>query len=185
MFIKQNSRRVAFSLLEMLVAVGIFSVVGASVGTAYLFGLRSFQGLSNYAKLDKQNRQAMDLITKEIREAYGVLDFKNGSSAYITILDGNTNTIKYSFNNSAQTMSRYTNGTLDKVLLQNCSLVKFHLGMRPGKTNTWGYYQTTNVNDAKVVDLTWKTGIQLRTGLTNSENIQTAQIVIRKQKLSQ
>ena len=69
MFIKLQSRKSGKALIEMMIAMGIFGLVGGAVGSAYVFGLRSFQALSNYAVLDAQNRKAMDTITKEIREA--------------------------------------------------------------------------------------------------------------------
>jgi len=184
MFIKHRPTKRGFTLIEIMVATAIFSIVAGAVGTAYMFSLRSFQGLSNYAQLDKQNRVAMDTITREIRQANCVVDYKNGDNSYLTLKDGAGGIVTYAFNKDAHTMNRYSNGVA-QVLLKNCSLIKFNLGMRPGLTNSWCYYPTTNVNLAKVVDLTWKTGIGVRAGLTNSENIQTAQIVIRKQQLSQ
>jgi len=46
-------------------------------------------------------------------------------------------------------------------------------------------YATSDVNMAKVVNLSWKTRHELPGGVGQSENIQTARIVIRKQKLDQ
>ena len=182
MFIKRKSRTGGFSLVEMMMALGIFSLVGGAVAMAYVFSLRSFQALSNYAQLDQQNRMAMDMITREIREANSIVSYKNGNNAQISLVDGNGGNITYSFSKAGKTMSRTSNGVA-QVLLQNCSLINFNLGMRPPATN-YGYYSTTNVNLAKMVDLTWRTSMVLPNSVTNSENIQTARIVVRKQKMS-
>ena len=183
MYIKRQSRAAAWTLLEMVIAVGAFSVVSAAMGTAYVFSLRSFQALSNYNILDQQNREAMDLITREIRQANAVSSYNNGYNSSLTLVDGNRKTVTYSFNRYNQKMTRTANG-VSKVLLDDCSLLNFNLGMRPPATN-YGYYPTTDVNKAKIVDLTWKTRRYLPGGVVNSEDIQTARIVIRKQKLAQ
>jgi hypothetical protein len=72
-----------------------------------------------------------------------------------------------------------------KVLLNNCSLLAFDLRTRapigysfeqyPVATNNW---QLT----VKVLQLTWKTTTRLPTGVSSSENVQTARIVVRKQQ---
>lgn len=183
MYIKRQSRAAAWTLLEMMIAVGVFSIVGAAVGSTYVFSLRSFQALSNYNILDQQNREAIDLITREVRQAHSVSSFDNYLSRKLTLVDGDRQTVTYTFNRYTQQLLRSKNG-VSRVLLDNCSLINFNLGMRPPSTN-YGYYPTLDVNQAKIVDLTWKTSRFLPGGLANSENIQTARIVIRKQKVQQ
>jgi type II secretory pathway pseudopilin PulG len=183
MFIKRTSRRAAMTLVEVMIAMTVFTIAGGAVMTSYVFGLRSFQALSNYAQLDQQNREAMDTLSREVRQANSVFTFQNGANSSMTIVDGNMQNVTYSFNGTAKTMTR-TKGVSSEVILRDCSLIKFNLGMRPPNTN-YGYFPTTNINVAKVVDLTWKTSRLLPGGVANTENIQTARIVIRKQKVSQ
>lgn len=183
MFIKKPNRRGGWTLLEMMIAVTVFSIAGAAVGATYLFGIRSFQAISNYAQLDQQNREAMDLLTREIRQANSVTAYQNGANSYLTLVDGNRVPITYTFNGTTRQFIRTSNG-VPRVLLEDCSLLSFNLGMRPPNTN-FGYFPTTNVNLAKIVDLTWRTSRELPGGVINSENIQTARIVIRKQKVQQ
>jgi type II secretory pathway pseudopilin PulG len=180
MCIKRTSKRAGWTLLEMMLAVGIFSLASAAICTAYVFSLRSFQGLSNYAVLDQQNRQAMDLLTREIRQANCVTSYSTNGS--LTLLDGNGQTVTYSFNPTTRQFLRTAAGSTT-VLLNDCSLIKFQMGMRPPNTN-YGYFPATNVNVAKMIDISWKTGRSLPGGVANTENIQTARIVIRKQKVS-
>ena len=65
MFIKLKQRVGAWTLLEMMISVAVFGIAGGAVASAYVFSLRSFQALSNYAILDQQNREAIDRITRE------------------------------------------------------------------------------------------------------------------------
>src|SRR5215471_21829018 len=117
----RNSRR-AFTLLEMMIALAIFSIVGIAMMSLYLFSSRSLASLANYAALDIKNRQAMDLMTYEIRQARQITDYTtNSTTSSITLLDGDGHTIQYMFNAASKTLVR--NDLLmgdQKVLLNNC-----------------------------------------------------------------
>jgi hypothetical protein len=171
----------------MMFGVAIFSIAGGAMATAYVFSLRSFQALSNYSILDQQNREAMDLLTREIRQAWYV---SAKDSRTLTLVDGNRGTTVYSFNPTTQQFTRQANG-VTSVLLNNCSLINFTLATRVPNTNVndqnyyTDIYTTADVNEAKVVNLSWKTRRELPGGVGQSENIQTARIVIRKQQLIQ
>jgi prepilin-type N-terminal cleavage/methylation domain-containing protein len=183
MFIKPAHRSAGWTLLEMMIGVTVFSVASAAVGTAYLFSLRSFQALSNYSILDQQNREAIDLLTREIRQANSVSSYSTNFIKSLSLVDADLGTVTYSFDPLRHRMLRTKNG-MTQVLLTNCSLINFNLGMRPPSTN-YGYYPTASLDEAKIVDLTWKTSRSLPGGVVNSEDVQTARIVIRKQKLQQ
>lgn len=171
----------------MMLGVAIFSIAGGAVATAYVFGLRSFQALSNYSILDQQNREAMDLLTREVRQAWYV-SAKDDNS--LTLVDGNRGTITYTFSPTTQQLTRNSNG-VTSVLLNDCSLINFTMATRVPNTNVndlnyyTDIYKTVDINEAKVVNLSWKTRRELPGGVGQSENIQTARIVIRKQKLDQ
>jgi type II secretory pathway component PulJ len=183
-----RKRTAAWTLLEMMIGVTAFSIAGAAIGSAYLFGLRSFKAMSNYSELNQQNREAMDLITREIRQAKTVLPNENTSTStkhYLTLLDGSNEKIVYTFDSSLRQLTRTSNG-VSRVLLDDCYLVKFNLGTRVPATNSSSspYYPASDLNEAKIIDLTWKSHRTLPGGVINSEDIQTAKIVIRKHKLS-
>ena len=187
MFIKRANKRSGWTLVEVMIAMAIFSIAGGAVATAYVFGLRSFQALSNYSILDQQNREAMDLLTREVRQAWYVSSKDTNS---LTLVDGNRRTVTYNFSSLAQQLTRTVNGRTT-VLLDDCSLINFTMATRVPNTNVndqnyyTDIYQTTNINEAKVINLSWKTRRELPGGVGQSENIQTARIVIRKQKLVQ
>jgi Tfp pilus assembly protein PilW len=76
----------------MMVALGIFSICGLAMTSLYVFASRSLVSLANYAQLDISNRQAMDTLTAEIREATQVIDYTtNADMASITVISGSTN----------------------------------------------------------------------------------------------
>lgn len=186
MSIKPASRRKGgWTLVEMIFACAIFFLAMAALGTLFLFSVKSLAAMSNYATLDQQNRLAMDQLTREIRQAKEVTGFTQ-SPPSLTLLDGNNNTVTYAFSPSAHTMTRTTGGKTE-VLLDNCNLLSFGIFERPPDTN-FGLFPITSTNlsdTAKVIQLTWKTSKTISpTSVINSEDVQTARIVIRKQQQS-
>ena len=181
--------RQGWTLAEMMVAVALFSLGSMSLMGLYIFSVKTTASLVAYSELDQRNRQAMDLLTREIRQARWVRHYTTNS---ITILAPRENLpgdheVTYSFSPTSKRMIRTSSDEPAKVLLDNCRLLRFELftrcpsnavygfGSFPVATNNW---QIT----VKVLQLTWKTSIIQPSGIINSENVQTARIVIRKQQ---
>lgn len=188
MSIKSSIKQGGWTLVEMMIAVSIFTIAGAAVGSAYMYGLRGFQALSNYSELDAQNRNALDLLTREVRQARRI---ESKSDDTLVLKDGNYDLITYKFNGTTEQLTRTLNGKTT-VLLDDCSLIKFVMATRVPNTNLVNdsnfytdYYETSDVNEAKVINLSWKTRRVMPNGVGQSEKIQTARIVIRKQNLYQ
>jgi type II secretory pathway pseudopilin PulG len=177
-------KHAAWTLVEMMVAVGVFSIAGIALATIFVFSIRSFAALTNYAALDKQNRYAMDYITREIRQAQKVLNYTTNGSSSITILNGDGQNVTYTFNSLSKQMIR-NDGSGNQVLLTNCNLLQFTLYTRAPITNSFDSYPVAVNNwtqTVKVVQFTWKTSTTLPNSQVNSENVQTARVVIRKQQ---
>jgi prepilin-type N-terminal cleavage/methylation domain-containing protein len=190
MYIKPAPRTSrAFTLVEMLVAVAVFSITGAAVMSFFLFGLRTFASMYNYSSLDAQNRSAMDIMSREVRGALQVVSYST-NPASLTIINDATNVVVYTFNpppNSSLTRDAGDGVNFPKehqVLLQNCDLLQFQLYQRNPLTNAFDAFPASTdnwSNTVKLVELTWRTSVNLApTIVTNSEDVQTARIVIRK-----
>jgi prepilin-type N-terminal cleavage/methylation domain-containing protein len=191
MYIKPAPRTSrAFTLAEMLIALAVFSITGAAVMSFFLFGLRTFAAMYNYASLDAQNRNAMDVLSREIRGALQVVSYST-NPASLTIINADTNVVVYTFNappNSSLTRDAgggTTGFPLEhQTLLQNCDLLQFQLYQRNPLTNAFDAFPASTdnwSNTVKLVELTWRTSVNLApTIVTNSEDVQTARIVIRK-----
>jgi len=142
--------------------------------------------MTNYAVLDKANRHAMDIVTAEIRQAQKVLSYSSNSAATsLTIQNGAGANVTYSFDSTKQRFTR--NDGNSTVLLTNCNLVAFGLYYKPPISNSWDWYNvylgTNWQQEVKIIQLTWKTSMNIcPTAQVNSEDVQTASIVIRKQQ---
>jgi type II secretory pathway pseudopilin PulG len=184
MFISRRvERRSAWTLVEMVAALGVFSIAGVALCLIFVYSIRSFAALNNYCTLDRANRQAMDLLTGEIRQAKQVTNYSTNGTSTLTILNGDGQTVTYTFSPTTKQMLR-NDGTSTQVLLTNCSLLNFSLFCRAPITNSFDSYPVATNNwqqTVKVVQFTWKTSMTLPNAQVNSENVQTARVVIRKQ----
>ncbi len=64
-----TGKKSAFSLLEMTVAVAIGSIILIAVAQVSAYSARSFVAMGNYADLDRYSRNALDNMTRDIRQA--------------------------------------------------------------------------------------------------------------------
>lgn len=176
----QRSR--AWTLVEMMVAMAVFSVSAIALASLFLFSVRSFASLANYAALDQQNRIAMDKITREIREAREVTGYTVNPPT-LTLLNTNNVSVTYQFSPTEKTMTRTASDGSSEVLLTNCNLLSFNIYQRTPSNGNYGIFPVASNNwqqTAKVIQLTWKTSRTIDpTARINSENIQTARVVIR------
>lgn len=168
--------------MEMAVAVAVFSISGLALASVYFFAMKSFASLGNYAVLDQANREAMDLLTREIRQAKQVTAYSTNS---ITIVNGASESVTYVFRAQTKEMVRTASDGTVRVLLDNCDLLNFRLYQRNPIGGSYNVYPVATGNwqqTVKVVQLSWKTSRTVLQGQVTSENVQTARVVIRKQK---
>jgi len=174
--------RCAMTLVEVIVAMAIGSLVLAVIAGLTVFGARSFMALGNYSILDQQSRQGIDSMQRDIRQATAVVNWSaNASSKWIlftNVTDGSS--VKYSWDSSAQALYSSKTG----LVLTNCTDWTFSLWQRtPQQNQTNIFYPASSPNLCKLINMTWKCQRSLRgTNLINSESIQTAQVVLRNQR---
>ncbi len=181
--LKRSARRLrGYTLVELMVALAVFSITGLALLSVTLFAMKSFAAMGNYAILDQENRQAMDLLTREIRQAKQVTAYSTNS---ITIVNGDSIAVTYLFRPTMKQMVRTASDGSYQVLLDDCNLIDFNLFQRNPIGGSYDIYPAALGNwqqTVKVVQLSWKTSRSMFNGLIQSENVQTARIVIRKQK---
>lgn len=180
--------RQGWTLVELMVAVGLFALGSMSLMGLYVFSIKTMASMYNYAVLDQYNRQAMDQLTREIRQAKRVLSYSTNSITVLTSNDDGSDgpVVAYTFSPSTKKMIRSSEGS-SRVLLHDCSLLNFELFTRCPSNSVFGAFPVAVnnwSNTVKVLQLSWKTAVCQPSGIANSENVQTARIVIRKQQNS-
>src|SRR5262249_40010248 len=112
----KRRRVAAFTLVEFLFAIGIGMVVLAAVAVLAVYTAHSFRALSNYLDLDERNHQALDHMSREVRQVHQLTDFTPTS---LTFEDYDGQPLRYSYDAAARTLVR-TKGAEINTLLTGC-----------------------------------------------------------------
>lgn len=122
---RRRAPRRGFSLVEILVASSLATVVMAGVMTAFLFVGRTSVSLRNYADLETQARNAMETFAQDVRMSSGVV-WNSAESLTLTIQQGNVSTTAtYTYDATARTFSR-TIGTTTDILITSIRSFAFN-----------------------------------------------------------
>jgi len=178
----------AWTLLETSVAVCISSVIMAALMQTSLFTSRSFVALGNYNELDQLSRNALDTMTREIRQAKvfspqyyrtNMMVFTNLNSSYFGyVWDPRTKVVSRitgDFNAAKNSFVNITTNTL----LTGCEYFSFRIWQRnPTNGFLFPYSASANPIDTKLVDISWRCSRRVLSQF-NTESVQTAKIVLR------
>jgi len=164
-------------LIEALMSIGLTGLIMIVLVSISVFSGRSFVAMANYVELDDNNRIAIDTITRDLRECNRVLSSSTNS---LDLEDSDGFTITYNYIPSLKKLTR-TKVSTETTLLTGCESLSFHLGQRNTVAGTFDQFPAASVAEAKVIDVSWRC-VRTILGVTaNTEAVQTAKIVIRKQ----
>ena len=173
-----------FVLSEILVVMGISTILILAITAFTMFSGRSFAAIFNYVDLDDSNRIAMDQLSRDIRQANRVTSFTtNGYSLTLETPDdsGGVASLSYTYDSTARTLTRLKN-SVSKVLLHDCDSLHFDIRQRNPIGGSYDVYPVaTTISTAKVIDVSWVCSRTIFGRKENTESVQTARIVIRKQ----
>ena len=180
-----------FTLIELLVAFALGVVVVGGVCALTVFTAENFLATTNYVQLDNQSRMAVDLVSREIRNATALVSFSTNGPQFLLLTNATlaqATTVTYS--STTRTVTLAKTGQTTKTLLTGCDNFGFQLFDRyPLITATnVTFYSSTNFTtgqvDAKfckVINLNWKCSRTILGSKLNTEFVQTAQVVLRNQ----
>jgi type II secretory pathway component PulJ len=187
---RNNARRRGFTLVESVVAGGISVIVSAGLMGFFLLTAQSFSAIGNYATLDAKDRNALDTMSRDIRQANGC-STNAFSSTNLTLLmadptTGQPYTINYNYAAASEQVTRTyadTNTCQTTILLNNCSSFAFSYFQRNPTNGAWLAFpnDADRPDECKLVQIDWICANAISGGLTNSESIQSAKVVIRKE----
>mgnify|MGYP001560798617 CR=1 FL=1 len=166
------------TLVEVMVAMGISSMALLATASLSFYTARSFAAISNYVDLDKHSRNALDRISQMIRQADGVTDF---SAHEISFSYEHTNTLTFRYSEATKELAQIYKGET-RTLLTECDYLNFEIFQRNPINGSYDQYPATLTNNAaKIVQVTWLCSRSILGKMVNTESVQSAKIVIRKQ----
>src|SRR3954469_19321011 len=122
----KSQRRAGFVLSEMLVVMGVSTILLVALAAVSMFSSRSFAAIFNYVDLDDANRVAMDQLSRDIRQANRVTAF---STNYLYLEDADLSIIQYEYSSTNRTLTR-TKNTASRTILSDCDTLKFDVCQR-------------------------------------------------------
>ena len=163
------------ALAEMMIGIGLGVLLVTTMTVVNVYYLKAFAGLENYMNLNNDSRQALDVVTKDIRQADKLISY---SATGFTLQLFGTN-VTYSYDSANRQLNRNGRVRADGKpwpLLVNCDYWRNDFYNRNMITNG------VTGSDCKVIQLTWLCSRTILGRKANTEDVQSAKIVIRKQK---
>lgn len=167
-----KKRKTGIALAELMVASGIGVMLLATLTVTYVFYLRSFASLENYMTLNSESQLALNRMTREIRQADLLSSYSANKLTFL--VDGKS--VSYSYDPAQQTLSR-TSGSDNDAMLFTCTYWTNNIYDRNMNLLT-----AATATNCKVVQLTWICARAVLGHTNNTEDVQSAKVVIRKQK---
>jgi len=180
-----NRSRRGVTIVEMMIGLGVGSIVLAAVAATGVFASRSFVAMGNYCDLNSAGRNSLGYLSQDIRQASSVVSYSTNSFVFTTTNPTNSTTVTltYLYDPSAQTLSRIVN-TVTNVMLTDCSYFHFDLYQRNPTLTSGGdlvaYSSANPVSTIKAIDFSWICSRSILGVTHNSEDVQSSRIVIRK-----
>jgi hypothetical protein len=162
------------TLIELMISVGIGTLLIA--GVIIMTNITLKQGMlaiGNYSDLNAKSRQALDYMSRDIR---GSAQMTAYSASFISLTNLDGTAVSYVWDGSNLVTRTYAGSS--SVMLTNCDFLSFNIYQR-NPTNNFSFYTTTNLTQAKLVDVSWRCSRKYLGAQLNTESVQTARIVIR------
>lgn len=166
------------TLVEVMIATSIGTLILAAAGQLMIYNARSLAALSNYADLDRYSRGAVDKLSQDIRQSTDLISFTT-TELQFNATHGRSN-ITYTYYPDIRQLVR-TQGQNREVLLKECDSLAFTVYGRNNVSNTWDQFVVTTAANAKLIKLDWTCSRTILGQAVNTESVQTAKIVMRKQ----
>lgn len=180
----QRNRRRGVTLMEMLVAMAVSGVILTALISFTMYAAKSFAAMTNYVDLEQKSQNALDTMTREIRETQYLLNYATKQQNGVTI----TNAVTFKDSDNQALTYRYTNNVLLRekagqswMLLTNVDFLSFQIFKRNPVPTTYEQYPTSDATNCKLVSVSWICSRTIMGSKFNTESVQTAKIVIRKQ----
>jgi prepilin-type N-terminal cleavage/methylation domain-containing protein len=175
-----NHTRRGFTLVELLVAIAVGSLALTATMSLSLYSLRSFAALTNYVDLDNLSRNALDQMTREIRQADRVLSGsdKDTLRLWVTPYGAAGREVVFEYDPRTENVTR-TEGSDVRILLRECFNFSFSYFQRKAGVD-WEALPATSVDTCKQVRIFWECSRTIMGERANTESVQSAKVVIRK-----
>jgi len=176
------SRR-AMTLPEMMMAIAVSSVILTALLSFTVYASRSFAALTNYVELEQRSQDALDQMTRDVRETQGLTNYTTMTldgqtiTNSVTFIDFDNQLLSFTFTNDVLVRSKAGATTM---LLTNVDFLTFQIYQRNTVSGSYNQFPTANIAEGKLIAVSWICSRSILGARMNTESVQTAKIVIRK-----
>lgn len=172
----RNGRETGATLVEVLIGLLLGVMLSVAVVSFTVYSGKSLAGLFNYVDMQYTSRQALDIMSRDVRQVAYLQSF---STNKLTLMDYDGKLLEFTYDPNKQTLVRTKDGQ-SKVLLRNCDGLNFSIYQRSPVSGTMTRPTTTNVGSAKVINVSWTCWRSILGRKVTTERIDAAKIIIRK-----
>jgi prepilin-type N-terminal cleavage/methylation domain-containing protein len=161
---------------EMMVAVAIGSMVLTVMAIVFKTSALSFAALGNYVSMDCSSRNALDRMSRDIRQAGDLIEFNPTHLKFANY--GQTNSfLEYDWDANSRQLTEWKTGqAIPKVLLSECDELAFYM-------SKGSLAPTTVVSEGKAIKVAWTCSRTILGKKTTSEDMGQALIIIRNKPI--
>jgi len=184
---KRRTAARALTLVEMLIATGVGAIMVTIILALAVYGERSFAVTSSHVDLEGKSRHALDVLSRELRQATSVTvcnttpPFK--SLTLTNAIEGSTLTV--SWDGEAQTLTLPRRGPTpaddrNEKLLTDCTHWDFALCDRIPTISPTAvtFNRVSKIANCKLILMSWSCRHEV-IGKLETENVQELQIALR------
>jgi len=157
-----------FSLIEMMVVVVILGLIVLGLVTFFTGGARSWMSGQSQLEAQRNARQAMDIMVREIREGDSITSGSNATSITVNYLTLGKSPVTYSLSLGTTTIKRGNIPLINNVLLNGEDIFQYYNSNGIEVTSPDSTVSKVNINlkvdvdDDGNPDITLNTDINLR-----------------------
>jgi len=181
----QQHRSRAFTYVELMMAIAVSGVILTALISFTVYAAKSFVGMHNYVDLEQKSQNALDILTRDIRQTQYLSNYTkrivNGQTVTnsLTFVDFDTNLLTFKYVGNMLVREKLGESTM---LLTNVDYLTFLIFQRNPIGGTDSQFRTTNAESCKLVSVSWVCSRTILGARQNTESVQTAKIVIRKSR---
>jgi len=181
--LQRRSQR-AFTLVELSVAMAVSGIILTALLSFSVYAAKTFAAMENYVDLEQKSQSAVDTMLRDIRETKSLISYGtrtlNGRTVTnsLSFLDADNQTLTFQFTENVLLRTKAGNSTM---LLTNVDYLSFQIYKRNPVATTFEQFPTSDPANCKLVSVNWVCSRSILGSRLNTESVQTAKIVIRKQ----
>ena len=166
----------AYTLVEMLTATAVASLVFVAVGHMSFYGSRSFAKIVTTVETDQEVRIALERISDDVRRASGIAHF----SPKQLIVNNHGTQVTYEYRPDYKSLTRKDGTNAVEIILSNCKNLVFHLYQRRPVGESFELIPAKFPAEGKVLQVEWSCSREIPSLKKSLETTKSARVVIRE-----